>query len=195
MNKPEPGLFRSSVLDQKDLEQIQKGSLKRINEEEGKSKMNAKVKGVGIAVTLSLLVLSACSSPPTPAATVTATATRDAMGRVNPASAYCTDQGFKLEIRTAQDGSQHGVCMFKDDSECEEWAYYRDECKPGDMDVALAPTTTPAGVANPASTYCAEKGGASEIRTAEDGSQFGVCVFPNGSECDEWAFFRGKCAP
>ena len=157
--------------------------------------MNAKAKAVGIAIALCLLVLSACATktpqPPTP----TATATRDTSNMVNPASAYCEKQGFKLEVCTAQGGSQYGVCMFKDDSECEEWAYYRGECKPGDMDVAPAPTVTPAGIANPASTYCVEQGGASEIRTAQDGSQYGVCIFPNGSECEEWAFFRGKCAP
>jgi len=52
-----------------------------------------------------------------------------------------------------------------------------------------------AGMANPASTYCQEQGGKVDIRTAADGSQAGVCVFPNGSECDEWAFFRKECAP
>ena len=157
--------------------------------------MNAKLKSVGIAIALGLLVLSACSTrtpkPPTP----TATATQDSTNMANPASAYCKEQGFKLEIRTAQDNNQYGVCMFKDDSECEEWAYYRGECKPGDMDVAPAPTATPAGIANPASTYCVEQGGTSEIRTAQDGNQYGVCRFSNGSECEEWAFFRGKCAP
>ncbi|MBU1866793.1 MAG: DUF333 domain-containing protein, partial [Actinobacteria bacterium] len=28
-----------------------------------------------------------------------------------------------------------------------------------------------------------------------DGGTYGVCVFPDGSECDEWAFFRGECEP
>ena len=28
---------------------------------------------------------------------------------------------------------------------------------------------------------------------ASDGSQNGICVFPDGSECDEWAYFRGEC--
>ena len=155
--------------------------------------MNAKVKAVGIAISLGLLVLSACSTQtPQP---ITATATLDTITIANPASAYCEEQGFKLEMRTAQDGSQYGVCMFKDDTECEEWAYYRGECKPGDLDVAPAPSATPAGIANPASTYCVEKGGTSQIRTAEDGSQYGVCTFPNGSECEEWAFFKGECAP
>jgi putative hemolysin len=102
----------------------------------------------------------------------------------NPASAYCERQGFKLEIRTAQNSSQYGVCKFDDDTECEEWAYYRGECEPGDMDVAPAPTETPQGIANPASAYCVQQGGTSQIRTAEDGSQYGVCSFPGGSECE-----------
>ena len=29
--------------------------------------------------------------------------------------------------------------------------------------------------------------------TAADGSQSGICVFPDGSTCDEWAYFRGEC--
>ena len=53
----------------------------------------------------------------------------------------------------------------------------------------------PSGMANPASLYCVQQGFDSEIRTAADGSQSGVCVFPNGSECDEWAYFRGECQP
>lgn len=157
--------------------------------------MNAKIKNIIIAIALGLFVLSACSTRTPQPQTPTATATRDTATIANPASAYCEEQGDKLEIRTAQDGSQYGVCMFKDESECEEWAYYRGECKPGDMDVAPAPTATPAGIANPASTYCVEQGGTSEIRTAEDGSQYGVCSFPDGRECEEWAFFREECAP
>lgn len=50
-------------------------------------------------------------------------------------------------------------------------------------------------MANPASVYCAENGGTLDIRTAVDGSQTGVCVFSDGSECDEWAYFRGECDP
>lgn len=49
----------------------------------------------------------------------------------NPASAYCTAQGGNLEIRTDADGAQSGVCVFADGSECEEWAYFRGECAPG----------------------------------------------------------------
>ena len=54
---------------------------------------------------------------------------------------------------------------------------------------------TEIGMANPASVYCEEQGGWLEIRTADDGGQYGVCIFSDGSECEEWAFFRGECAP
>ncbi|NIN66658.1 MAG: DUF333 domain-containing protein [Anaerolineae bacterium] len=57
------------------------------------------------------------------------------------------------------------------------------------------PTQPPgAALPNPASVYCEEQGGTVEIRDSEAG-QYGVCVFDDGSECDEWAFFNGECQP
>jgi putative hemolysin len=58
---------------------------------------------------------------------------------------------------------------------------------------APCPENESAQMANPASTYCMENGGESEIRTAEDGSQTGYCKFDDGSECEEWAYFRKEC--
>lgn len=52
---------------------------------------------------------------------------------------------------------------------------------------------TQVSMPNPASVYCKEHGNKLEILTAADGSQSGVCVFPDGSSCDEWAYFRGAC--
>jgi len=52
-------------------------------------------------------------------------------GLPNPASVYCEEQGGRLEIRTVTDGAQTGYCLFEDGSECEEWAFYRGECLPG----------------------------------------------------------------
>ena len=63
---------------------------------------------------------------------------------------------------------------------------------------ATAPATPKPSVPampNPAAQFCVEQGGRSEIRTAADGSQAGYCLFPDGSECDEWAYYRGECAP
>ena len=50
-----------------------------------------------------------------------------------------------------------------------------------------------ARLSNPASLYCEENGGTLEIRADGSGGQVGFCVFEDGSECDEWAFFRGEC--
>jgi len=72
-------------------------------------------------------------------------------------------------------------------------------CGPADtLPTDEAPTALPtdgAGLPNPAAEYCQEQGYRYEIRTATDGSQSGVCIFPDGSECDEWAFYRGECGP
>jgi putative hemolysin len=65
-----------------------------------------------------LMALTACAAPQTQA------------GMPNPASVYCTQNGNKLEIRIAADGSQNGICVFPDGSACDEWAYYRGECGP-----------------------------------------------------------------
>ena len=54
---------------------------------------------------------------------------------------------------------------------------------------------SPVGIANPASVFCEANGGRLEIRTGLDGGQVGACVFPAGSECEEWAYFRGECQP
>ena len=59
----------------------------------------------------------------------------------------------------------------------------------------MEPTETVFGFSNPASVFCKENGNRIEIRIAEDGSQFGVCILKDGNECDEWAYFRRECGP
>jgi putative hemolysin len=110
----------------------------------------------------------------------------------NPASVFCEENGGKLEIRSDESGAQSGVCVFDDGSECDEWAFYRGECKSGD---SLESQESNANLPNPASVFCEENKGKVEIITAADGSQFGRCVFQDGSSCEEWAFNRGECKP
>ncbi len=50
-------------------------------------------------------------------------------------------------------------------------------------------------IPNPASVYCTQQGNKHEIHIAADGSQSGTCSFPDGSVCDEWAYYRGECGP
>jgi putative hemolysin len=80
-----------------------------------------------IPFTIILMALTACSALQPQVPTLTATGTPPA-NMPNPASVYCKQNGNKLEIRTASDGSQSGECVFPDGSTCDEWAYYRGEC-------------------------------------------------------------------
>jgi len=105
----------------------------------------------------------------------------------NPASEFCEENGGTLEMREDESGGQVGYCLFEDGSECEEWAFYRGECKPGESLSILA------DMPNPASAFCEENSGKLEIVTDAEGGQFGMCVFEDGSSCEEWAFFRGEC--
>ncbi len=68
-------------------------------------------------------------------------------------------------------------------------------CGASSSSPAPVPLGPAANMANPASTHCVEKGGQVQIRKGADGGEIGFCVFPDGSACEEWAFFRGECAP
>jgi putative hemolysin len=103
--------------------------------------MTSKFLALILILILSVIIVSGCG-----------TTTEELTAELaNPASVYCEGQGYTLEMRTdAADGGQYGVCIFPDGSECEEWAFYRGECRPAsDTEVVVetptqAPTPTPA---------------------------------------------------
>jgi putative hemolysin len=53
---------------------------------------------------------------------------------------------------------------------------------------------SPLGLPNPASQHCEEQGYTLEMRE-EAGGTVGYCIFPDGTECEEWAYYRGECEP
>lgn len=77
-----------------------------------------------------IFALSACATITGQSVPQSTPTTENQANLPNPASVYCEEQGYQLEIRTAADGSQSGYCLFPDGSECEEWAYYHGECVP-----------------------------------------------------------------
>jgi uncharacterized protein len=54
-------------------------------------------------------------------------------------------------------------------------------------------SSTMIAMANPASVYCVKKGGNLQIKKDKQGNEYGLCIFPDGSTCDEWQFFNKKC--
>lgn len=48
-------------------------------------------------------------------------------------------------------------------------------------------------LANPASVNCVQQGGRLTVERRPDGGEFGVCVFTDNYQCEEWALLRGEC--
>jgi putative hemolysin len=102
---------------------------------------------------LLVVLLAACSMPQAETPTVPALVPTDMpqANMPNPAAVFCEEQGYVTEMRTASDGSQSAACIFPDGSECDEWAYFRNECSPGQYyplstpvpENTLAPTAQP----------------------------------------------------
>src|SRR5688572_7458517 len=63
---------------------------------------------------------------------------------------------------------------------------------PPQPEVAINPTDAPR-LANPASTHCVKVGGRLTIEKHPSGSEFGVCLFEDNRQCEEWAMLRGEC--
>jgi hypothetical protein len=57
----------------------------------------------------------------------------------------------------------------------------------GNTDTAVETT-----IANPASENCLTKGGTLEMRQNKKG-EYGVCIFEDNRQCEEWALFRDDC--
>jgi putative hemolysin len=138
-----------------------------------------------------------------------ASAKPGAEGMANPASVNCVNNGGTLRIDKDATGAEMGICTLSDGTECEEWAYYRGECKAvgqggaapntiGNQGAAGAPLANPAAgqaaIANPASVNCINNGGIlSIVMDQKSNGQIGVCTLPGGVVCEEWAYMRGEC--
>ncbi|MDD1655342.1 MAG: DUF333 domain-containing protein [Methanomicrobiales archaeon] len=136
----------------------------------------------GIVVLFCILGTLVCGCTQQPGGTGTPTPTATIPGMANPAATACVQANLTYEIRTnTTDGSQYGVCIMKDGTVCDEWAYFRKECPAS------------AGMANPSAVYCEEQNMTYETRSNPDGSQYGVCILSDGTECDSWEYYRGDC--
>jgi len=93
-----------------------------------------------LATTLWIVLVAAACSPG-----IAPSKAEDPAALPNPASVYCEGQGGRLDIRADASGGQWGACLFSDGSECEEWAFYRQECKPG-QSLTQAPAATATAV-------------------------------------------------
>lgn len=116
-----------------------------------------------------ILILVGCKGADDPTPTPFTEGDQDAfIGIPNPASFYCQEMGYELELRDTEDGTE-GICIFPDGKECEEWEFL-------------------AGGCSIEWTFCQRQG--SNIRAGET---MGTCTFSNGSTCPEYDYFIGEC--
>ena len=126
-----------------------------------------------ILTTISLLTLTSCNlfgGRTTPTPFVVDGEEDPFVGIPNPASFYCQEMGYQLDLRETDEGTE-GICIFPNGAECEEWKFLSGGC-------AIE------------WTFCQRQG-----YVIREGENFAICHFPDGSACSEYDFFIGECQP
>jgi len=77
-----------------------------------------------------------------------------------------------------------------------EWVKHGNPSTPMPTTGCVPPANTNnTGLANPASKNCTDQGGGLTIKKDDTGGEYGLCTFKDGSECEEWQYFRSECQP
>lgn len=98
---------------------------------------------------------------------------------------YDTDAQIYCAITGGEVDMDAGTCTLKGTT-CKTNDYYN-------TGKCTATDTGSIGLANPASTYCADQGGDLQIKTLPSGGEYGVCYFDDNRQCEEWAMYSGDC--
>jgi putative hemolysin len=105
------------------------------------------------------------------------------------------DESFKLPVKFGKlinQGGQMKGCP-EDARICSDGSSVARTGPNCDFALCSDDLTEKSQMANPASVFCEQNGGKLEIRSGTDGGQVGYCKFSNGTECEEWKYFRGEC--
>jgi putative hemolysin len=97
----------------------------------------------------------------------------------NPASVHCAKVGGSLLMAKDGKGGVYGICVFKKDYQCEEWALFHGDCPVGGINIG--------GYATQEAIFCAIRGGA----VLQDETQ---CQLPSGQVCPIEDFYARQCA-
>lgn len=142
---------------------------------------------VVISILLVVVISVGCSKADTDRNSQSAMDEKHRSNLANPASANRVKQGGEVVIEKRRDGGEHGICLFEDNRQCEEWAMLRGSCSVGGIKVT--------GYVTPAAQYCAITGGKYTITAnSNKENEQGTCCFKNGVRCDVWEYYDGKCS-
>ena len=158
-----------------------------------------------ISLVLLALILAACGAPP---ATPVPSATPSSVPApsVTPSMSLAAAKQIASDSACIQWGALKDTAIYNPNSDT--WwidlAVDRPNCSPAcvvdvktktaDINWRCTGAIPPAaGIANPASENCVKQGGTVSIQKNSDGSEYGLCIFPDGKQCEEWAMQRGEC--
>jgi putative hemolysin len=164
-----------------------------------------------ISVVLLALLLAACGTPssaPAPTSTPQSIAPQTATPPMSLADAkQIASQSACAQAGTLQDTAVYNsnsntwwIDLKADKPNCNPACVVDVKAKTAEVNWrctgAVVPTDTPqsgGNAPNPASENCVKQGGMVSIQKNSDGSEYGLCVFPAGKQCEEWAMQRGEC--
>lgn len=100
---------------------------------------------------------------------------------------------FGWQLLNGQPTDSPDVLVITTDGTNEETAV-TPTLEPVEQPTSVPETNTDSlNMTNPAATNCVAQGGTNTIATKPDGSQYGVCLFEDNQQCEDWALYRGEC--
>jgi uncharacterized protein len=164
------------------------------------------------SLALLALVLAACSTPPS---AVPQTAAPQIAASPTPTPPMSLDEAKQIASQSAscmQAGTLQDTAVYNPNSNtwwidlkagqpnCHPACVVDVQTKTAEVNWrctgAVVPTDTPqpgGQIANPASVNCTKQGGQLVIQKRGDGGEYGICLFEDNRQCEEWALLNGDC--
>jgi uncharacterized protein len=114
----------------------------------------------------------------------------------DPATSFCLSNSGELVVVKDNFGEEYIICKLPSGLAYDKDDYYQkhlDEKTEIDT-ISEVKEQEPQriGLGSPASYYCVDQGGIIDIRIDDIGAQYGICILPDGTEIEEWDFFRQR---
>ncbi len=113
------------------------------------------------------------------------------IGMPNPSAKWADEMGYQYVTRTDDQGGQYGVIILPDGTERDAWEAYREYLViRNDGSGQINPGGPMIGMPDPSAVWSNQMGYQFLIRTDDQGNQYGVIAYPDGTERDSWSAFR-----
>jgi putative hemolysin len=106
----------------------------------------------------------------------------------DPSAVWANEMGYGYATRVDDQGGQYGVIILPDGTERDAWEAYREYL--AQQDESGQQSGPMIGMPNPSAVWADEMGYQYVTRVDDQGGQYGVIIFPDGTERDAWEAYR-----